>query len=151
MRRDSSMLSVHYFKDGEDRNENRQPQLALSRGLQHLWIGTRTKLNSQDKTELPRELFAKKAVYLSTALTGNTVRSSTAHRLKSTSLMQGQKLKHVTLPVLSDACVISKVKTQRSTDVKLEGIEAPMGMWLQKLEGLKFVCKQYPMDGALEK
>lgn len=145
------MLSVHYFKDEEERNENRQPQLALSHGFQHLWIGTRTKWNSQDKTELPRELFAKKAVYLSTALTGNAVRSSTTHRLKPTSLMQGQKLKHVTLPVLSDACVISKVKAQRSTDVKLKGIEVPMGMWLQKLEGLKFARKQCPMDGALEK
>ena len=77
------MLFVHYFRDGEERNENRQTQLALSHGSQqHLRIGTRTKLHFQDKTLLPHELYAERAVLLSTTLTRNTFISFTITQTK---------------------------------------------------------------------
>lgn len=60
-------------KTGEERNECKELELALSHGFQHLQIGARTKLNFQDETELPHELFAENPIFLSTALTRNTL------------------------------------------------------------------------------
>lgn len=77
------MLFIHHLKDGEERNENRHPQLALPHGFQHHFrIGTRMKLNFQCKTELSHELFAEIAVFLSMALTRNTCISSTIVQTK---------------------------------------------------------------------
>lgn len=70
--------AIHWLFQKQKRKEmkNQKPQWVLSHRFQYLQIRSRTKLNFQDERELPHELPAENAVFLSTALTRSTFMSS---------------------------------------------------------------------------